>query len=138
MAVDTFNMIPHGTVITGSGATAPGIPIAQGSMLEIDIDVTAQTGITAMSAYVEASNDGGAKWYVEPATLICKDNRHITPAAAEGTQRQNAPNIINNESTSAVVARWTAIYANFPGEQFRLRHFFTGTNLTWGVDGAIK
>ena len=122
------------TLFTGPGQ-GNAVPVQTGTMLEVDLEVTAQTSITAFSAYLEASNDG-VNWWEVPFDITYKNAGNV---AAEGSgARTNNRNIVNNETTSGVVAKYTAIYKHLPAAQIRIRHFFSGTNITYKARGAIK
>lgn len=137
MAVDTFDIQASATQ-TASGNSG-AIEIPSGSMLEIDALVTAQTVITAFSLWLETCTEDTPTNFTEmPFDLCTKSTRHTTSAAADITPRTNDINIVDNETTSAVVARYKAVYKHVPGPVCRLRWFFTGTNITFSARGAIK
>jgi len=133
VAVDVFDIQAVG-VQTASG-NGGNISVAGGSILDVDVDVPAHTGVTAFSLWLERSNDNGAKWYEVPFDLCLKNAGSV---AAEGAARTNSRNIVNNETTSAVVAKYSASYKHLGSALIRARWFFTGTNITFGMRGAIK
>lgn len=133
MAANQFDILASATqTASGSGGS---IDVPTGTMLEVSADVTAQTAISAFSLWLETSDDGGVTWYEMPFDQTIKNAGSV---AAEGTDRQNKRNIVNNESTSAVVAKYTAIYKHLAAALIRIRWFFTGTNITFKVRGAVK
>lgn len=137
MAVDTFDIQASATQ-TGN-ANSGTIEIPEGSMLEVDVLVTAQTAISAFSIWLETCTEDTPTNFTEmPFDLGQKTTRHTTAAAAEIAARTNAANIVNNETTSAVVARYKAVYKHIPAPVIRVRWFFTGTNITFSVRGSIK
>lgn len=135
MSVDSFEIQASATQ-TGS-ANSGTFPVPAGSMLDVEVNWTAATALTALSIWLETSTDGGVTFFEMPFDLCTKSTRFATAAAAEIATRANGSNIINNE-VAFTAARYTAIYKHLPAALMRLRWFLTGTNVTFSARGSVK
>lgn len=116
-----------------SNSGAVSIPAA--SMLELDVKVTAQTALTALSIWLEGSNDGETTWFELPADYAYKNEGSVAAAVAP---RQGVRNVVDNESGSGAVAQYTGIYKHIAAEKIRLRWFIAGTNVTFSAKVGAK
>lgn len=132
MSVSKFEL--KALAATGSSGQGGGVSVSGIDELLVSVVVTATTGTTPLlSVFLQSTDDGGTTWYDLPydLALITADTTHTegdhrspNAAAASGSAKIGARNILDNENT---VRRAIAKYTNF-GEQVRAAWVISGTS----------
>ncbi len=134
MAKDKIEIVAAGNVITVDGNTSPAAPVLTLTMLALLLDITALSGTTPLLfAYLEGSHDKAGPFVEIPYDL----STDSTGTATEGTQRQNARDVVGAGTGDAIdaIGQYTAIYKHVPYRYVRLAWNLTGTtpSFTWGA-----
>jgi len=104
---------------TGAGNSID-VDIQTGTMMHVEVDITAGSGTPTFSLWMEGSVDGSATWFRLVADLLNTDiNGTIADVA---TPRSN----IVNASTATTVDRYSAVYKHLPCDKVRARWTMTG------------
>ena len=131
---DAFEVVSY-NLKTGNGPSQEFL-VEDGTMGTLEVRVGVQTGITGFSVWLEqCSEETATNWFEFPFERSTKGAGQVL---VEGTTRTNGRNVVNNETTSAVVANYTAVYPAMPAGKYRVNWKFTGTDITWGARFSVK
>jgi len=120
-------------VFTSSGNSVD-MPVSTGTMMAVEVDITAGSGTPTLTLWMEGSVDGGTTWFRLLADLLNTDiNGTITDVA---TARSN----IVNGSTVTTADRYSAVYKHLPCDRVRTRWTITGgtPSRTFAVYVGVK
>jgi len=115
---------------TANGNSA-AFAVNTATMAMVGLDITAYTGATGFTAWLQGSDDGGTTWY----DLVADQVLDSTAVEIGGTVLTNERDICDDV---AAAGKHSAIYKHLAADQVRLAWDLDGTDITFSCSAVVK